>query len=86
MDNTSIRDGLLVTLTECYEADTAHFVNLPKQILDSSSAREVIADLRNGGYVEEQERGVIRFTRRGYESLRERFDSRRNQSRVLIAV
>ena len=86
MNNLSIRDGLLATLTECYEADTAHFVNLPKQILDSSSAREVIADLRNEGYVEEQERGVIRFTRRGYESLREHFDSTRREPSVLMAV
>ena len=86
MNNISIRDGLLAALTECYEADTAHFVSLPKAVLDSSSAREVIADLRNEGYVEEQERGVIRFTRRGYESLRERFDSPRSPSRVPLAV
>jgi hypothetical protein len=86
MNNISIRDGLLAALTECYEADTAQFVSLPKQIVDSSSAREVIADLRNEGYVEEQERGVIRFTRRGYESLRERFDSPRDQPGVLMAV
>jgi predicted transcriptional regulator len=86
MYNISIRDGLLAALTECYEADTAHFVNLPKQIIDSSSAREVIADLRNEGYIEEQERGIIRFTRRGYESLREHFNPTRDQSRVLIAV
>ena len=86
MNNTSIRDGLLAALTECYEADTAHFVTLPKHIVDSSSAREAIADLRNEGYIEEHKRGVIRFTRRGYESLREHFDSTRHQSRVLIAV
>jgi predicted transcriptional regulator len=86
MNNISIRDGLLAALTECYEADTAHFVSLSKQVVDSSSAREVIADLRNEGYVEEQERGVIRFTRRGYESLRERANPARDESRALIAV
>ncbi|MGA9801497.1 MAG: hypothetical protein WBQ68_20930 [Terriglobales bacterium] len=86
METISIRDGLLAALTESYEADTAHFVSLPKHVVDSSSAREVIADLRNEGYIEEQERGVIRFTRRGYESLREHFGVSRNQSRVLIAV
>ena len=86
MDNQSIRDGLLAALTECYEADTAHFVNLPKHIVDSSSARAVIADLRNGGYVEEQERGVIRFTRRGYESLREHFHSTRHETSAMLAV
>jgi hypothetical protein len=86
MDNVSIRDGLLAALTERYEADPARFVSLPRQVVDSSSARAVIADLRNEGYVEEQERGVIRFTRRGYESLRERFDSTGDDSRVLLAV
>ena len=49
--------GILAALTERYEADPAHFVSLPRQIVDSSSARAVIADLRNEGYVEEQERG-----------------------------
>ena len=44
MDNISIRDGLLAALTERYEADPAHFVSLPRQIVDSSSARAVIAD------------------------------------------
>ena len=86
MNNISIREGLLAALTERYEADPAHFVSLPRQIVDSSSAREVIADLRNEGYAEEQERGVIRFTRRGYESLREHFDSIGDESRVLLAV
>ena len=86
MNNISIRDGLLAALTERYEADPAHFVSLPRQVVDSSSARAVIADLRNEGYIEEQERGVIRFTRRGYESLRERFDSTGDESRILLAV
>ena len=86
MDNISIRDGLLAALTERYEAGPAHFVSLSRHIVDSSSARAVIADLRNEGYVEEQERGVIRFTRRGYESLRERFESTGDESRVLLAV
>ncbi len=86
MDNVSIRDGLLAALTECFEADPAHFVNLPKQIVDSSSAREVIADLRNEGYVEEQERGVIRFTIRGYVSHREHSGFPRDEAGVLVAV
>lgn len=86
MNNISSRDGLLAALTECYETDTARFVNLPKQIVDSSSARAVISDLRNEGYIEERERGVIRFTRRGYESLREHLYPNRNDSGVLLAV
>jgi hypothetical protein len=46
----------------------------------------VIADLRNEGYVEEQERGVIRFTRRGYKAHREPGGPARDESRVLVAV
>jgi hypothetical protein len=86
MDNISIREGLLAALTECYEADPAHFVSLPKQVVDLSAAREVIADLRNQGDVEEQSRGVIRFTRRGYKSHKENSGSTREESRVLLAV
>ncbi len=86
MDNISIRDGLLAALTERFEADPAHFVSLPKQIVDSSSARAVIADLRNNGYVEEQERGVIRFTMRGYKVHRDRGRHAWAESSVLVAV
>jgi hypothetical protein len=86
MDSTSIRDGLLAALTERFEADPAHFVSLPKQIVDSSSARAVIADLRNNGYVEEQERGIIRFTIRGYQMHRNRSHRAWAESRVPVAV
>jgi hypothetical protein len=86
MDNISIRDGLLATLTERFEADPAHFVSLPKQIVDSSSARAVIADLRNNGYVEEKERGVIRFTIRGYKLHRDRGNHDWAESSVMVAV
>ena len=86
MDSLSIRDGLLAALTERYEADPAHFVSLPKQIVDSSSARAVIAELRNNGYVEEQERGVIRFTIRGYKVHRDHGRQSWSESRVLVAV
>lgn len=86
MDNISIRDGLLAALTERFEADPAHFVSLPKQIVDSSSARAVIADLRNNGYVEEKERGVIRFTIRGYKVHRDRGHNDWAESSVLVAV
>jgi hypothetical protein len=86
MDSTSIREGLLAALTERFEADPAHFVSLPKQIVDSSSARAVIAELRNNGYVEEQERGIIRFTIRGYKVHRDHGKSPWRESRVLVAV
>jgi hypothetical protein len=61
-----IREGLLFTLAAAYEEDPYRFVTLSKQTVDSSLAREVVAELRNEGYVEEQVRGVIRLTARGY--------------------
>jgi Mn-dependent DtxR family transcriptional regulator len=57
MPEQFIRDGLLVALAARYT-------------LDSAVAREVIAQLRNEGYVEEQVRGVIRFTPRGYKAYK----------------
>jgi hypothetical protein len=62
----SIRDELLVSLIAEYEEDPRQFLTLPNRTVDSSLAREVVADLRNEGYVEEQVRGVIRLTARGY--------------------
>ena len=86
MDSTSIRDGLLASLTERFEADPAHFVSLPKQIVDSSSARALIAELRNSGCVEEQERGIIRFTLRGYKMHRDGSPRTWAESSVPVAV
>jgi len=60
----------LVTLAHCYEEDPGQFVSLPKLILDSSAARMVVAELRNEGYVEEQVRGVVRLTARGYKAYK----------------
>jgi hypothetical protein len=65
-----IRQTLLATLILAYEADASAFVTLPKQTLDSSWARIVISELRNDGVVEEQVRGVIRLTTRGYQAQR----------------
>ena len=67
MHREIIREGLLVDLAEHYEEDPGHFVTLPRKTLDSSLAREVVSELRNEGYVEEQIRGVIRLTPRGYK-------------------
>lgn len=62
----TIQSEILVTLVECYEIDPASFVTLPKQTMDSSVARGAVAELRNEGIVEEQVRGVVRLTPRGY--------------------
>lgn len=62
----NIHDGLLATLALSYEEDPQRFVTLSRQTLDSSSSRLAVSELRNEGLVEEQLRGVIRLTARGY--------------------
>jgi hypothetical protein len=62
-----IRDTILLTLAERYEDDRNQFVTLTRQTMDSPVAREVVAELRNEKHVEEQTRGVVRLTWRGYE-------------------
>jgi len=65
-----IESDLLVTLAHSYEQDPGQFVTLPKPVLDSSLARLAMAELRNDGYLEEQIRGVVRFTASGYKKFR----------------
>jgi Mn-dependent DtxR family transcriptional regulator len=66
----NIQDGLLVTLVLRYKEDPHQFVTVSRQTLDSSSARVAIAELRNEGFVEEQVRGVVRLTARGYKKYK----------------
>jgi hypothetical protein len=66
MQEATIQTELFVTLAEHYEHDPREFVRLPQQTVDSSFARVAVAELRNEGYVEEQVRGVVRLTLRGY--------------------
>jgi hypothetical protein len=66
MQQESIQTELFVTLAQHYEQDPGEFVRLPQQTVDSSFARVAVAELRNEGYVEEQVRGVVRLTPRGY--------------------
>ena len=66
----NIQDGLLVTLVLCYKEDPHQFVTVSRQTLDSASARVAIAELRNEGFVEEQVRGVVRLTARGYKKYK----------------
>ena len=63
----SIQTELFVTLVQRYEQDPREFVRLPQQTVDSSFARIAVAELRNEGYVEEQVRGGVRLTPRGYQ-------------------
>ena len=67
MPQASIQTELFVTLVQRYEQDPREFVTLPQQTVDSSVARIAVAELRNEGYVEEQIRGVVRLTPRGYQ-------------------
>ena len=70
MQQASIETELFVTLAQHYEVDPGEFVKLPQQTVDCSSARVAVAELRNEGYVEEQVRGVVRLTLRGYKAYK----------------
>jgi len=71
MDHVEIiRDRLLLTLAERYESDRNQYVTLPRQTMDSSLAREVVAEMRNEKTIEEQIRGVVRLTARGYQEFK----------------
>jgi hypothetical protein len=72
MFQESIENDLLITLAQCYEHDPGQFVTLPRRTVDSSVARVAVAELRNEGYVEEQVRGVVRLTPRGYQVYKSR--------------
>jgi len=65
-----IRDELLTVLARHYERDLMAFVALPPLFMDSALAREVVAQLRNEGYIEEKMRGTIRLTARGHMAFR----------------
>jgi hypothetical protein len=65
-----IEDNLLATLAHSYEEDPGQFVSLPRLILDSSATRMAVAELRNEGLLEEQVRGVVRLTARGYKAYK----------------
>jgi hypothetical protein len=70
MLETAIRDSLLLGLANSYEENPDRFLQLPQQTLASALAREIVANLRNEGYIEEEVRGVIRFTTRGYKTYK----------------
>jgi len=65
-----VGSDLLVALAHSYEEDPGQFVSLPRIILDSSAARMAVAEMRNEGYLEEQIRGVVRLTPRGYKAYK----------------
>ena len=71
MQRDLFRDGLRFNLAQQYREDPRRFVSLSKEATDSAFARETVADLRNEGHVEEDVRGTIRLTRRGYRAFQE---------------
>ena len=69
MQRDLVRDGLRFKLAQRYQENPAHFLSLSQQAVDSAMARELIADLRNEGHIEEEVRGRIRLTPRGYRAF-----------------
>ena len=70
MLENALSSDLLYKLARRYEEDPDEFVHLPQPTVASSLARQTLAELRNEGYVEEEVRGVIRLTERGYKAGR----------------
>jgi hypothetical protein len=62
-----IRMRLVVALLEHSKREPNEFVFLEKHVVDCSMVRQIVADLRIQGHVEEQTRGVIRLTQLGFE-------------------
>jgi hypothetical protein len=61
-----IRMRLVVALLEHSKREPNEYVFLQKHAVDSSLVRQIVADLRIQGHVEEQTRGVIRLTQLGF--------------------
>ena len=70
MIENAFSEELIHRLAERYEEDPNEFVRLPQPTLASSFARQAVSELRNEGLVEEEIRGVIRLTPRGYMEYR----------------
>jgi predicted transcriptional regulator len=70
MPEYALCDCLLSTLAEHYEMHPDQFWQAPGRDLANAAVREMMAELRNEGYAEEEIRGVIRFTRRGYTTYK----------------
>ena len=66
MDKQSVRIKLLIELSKHYEHDLREFVVLPQPMMQMSTTRATLAELRNDGYVEERTRGVVRLRPLGY--------------------
>jgi hypothetical protein len=68
---------LVTDLAQRYEENPNEFVHLPQPTVASAAARQTVAELRNEGYVEEEVRGVIRLTERGYRAYKKKSSTAR---------
>src|SRR5579883_1020300 len=66
MIENAFSEELIHRLAERYEENPKEFVQLPQPTVASAVARQAVSELRNEGLVEEEVRGVIRLTPRGY--------------------
>ena len=69
MERDLVRDGLRFKLAEQYRESPTRFLSLSKEAIDSALGREIVAELRNEGHIEEEVRGKIRLTPRGYRAF-----------------
>jgi hypothetical protein len=69
MERDLVRDGLRFKLAKQYREDPTGFLSLSKEAIDSALGREIVAELRNEGHIEEEVRGKIRLTPRGYRAF-----------------
>jgi hypothetical protein len=69
MQRDLVRDGLRFKLAQQYRENPMRFLRLSKEAIDSALGREIIGELRNEGHVEEEVRGTIRLTPRGYRAF-----------------
>jgi Mn-dependent DtxR family transcriptional regulator len=70
MIENAFSEELIHRLAERYEEDPTEFTQLPQPTVASSLARQTVSELRNEGLVEEEVRGVIRLTPRGYKEYK----------------
>jgi hypothetical protein len=69
MQRDLVLDGLRFKLAEQYRENPMGFLSLSKEAMDSALGREIVAELRNEGHIEEEMRGTIRLTPHGYRAF-----------------
>ena len=69
MQRDLVRDGFRFKLAEQYRENPMRFLSLSKEAIDSALGREIVAELRNERHIEEEVRGTIRLTPRGYRAF-----------------